>query len=104
MIGDSPMRDSQQDLLATLFGFWKQVADETVRSLPEDVGGLFVFLYNDALEMVGAIHDAYPREQVITSLVYAEFTGLLKGRRRVRITRCEVWPASHWPSSYTATW
>ena len=72
------MNNSQQDPLEKLFGFWKQVADETERSLPEDAAGVFLFLFNDALDMIGAIHDAYPQEEVIRSLVYAEFTGLLK--------------------------
>jgi hypothetical protein len=67
-----------QDFLSMMFGIWREVADETVRHLGEDTAGLFVRLYNDALEILGAIDDAYPEEERLHSLTFVEFIGLLK--------------------------
>jgi hypothetical protein len=68
----------QEDLLSKLIGYWRTVADETTRALGEDEANLFVYLYNDALDLDGAISDAYPEEERLQSLVFAEFTALLK--------------------------
>jgi hypothetical protein len=65
-----------QDFLSALFGRWRQVADETVRCLGEDTAGLFIELHNDALDVLGAVSDAYPYEERLHSLLFAEFTGL----------------------------
>jgi len=72
------MSDSQIDLLSTLFGFWKEVADETNRVLGAETAGFFVYLYNDTLEISKAINDAYPQEEWLCSLAHAESMGLLK--------------------------
>jgi hypothetical protein len=69
---------SHKDLLSTLFDFWKGVANQTARRLGEETADLFVFLYDDALDILGAIDDAYSEEERLCSLVYAEFTGLFK--------------------------
>jgi hypothetical protein len=72
------MSNSQQDLLSTLFGHWREVAEETTRRLGEESAGVFIYLYNDALDILGAILDCYSNEERLQSLVFAEFTGLLK--------------------------
>src|SRR5258708_569685 len=72
------MSQPLQDLLSTLFGQWRTVAEETVRCLGEETAGCFVLLYGDALDILGGILDAYHEEARLHSLVFAEFTGLLK--------------------------
>jgi hypothetical protein len=72
------MSDAQQDILSTLFGFWKGVADETNRILGKETAGFLIYLHNDALDIFGAINDAYAQEEWLCSLACAEFLGLLK--------------------------
>jgi len=72
------MSNSQQDVLSTLFGFWSEVADATVRCLGKDTANVFVDLYIDALDHLGAIDNAYPEEERHHSLVYADLTALSK--------------------------
>src|SRR5262249_35907783 len=72
----SPM--PQEHLLSTLFGFWREVAAETIRCLGEGTASLFLDLYNDALNIQGAVLAAYPEEERPCSLVFADFAGLLK--------------------------
>jgi len=72
------MSNSQEDFLSTLFGYWRGVADDTICCLGEDMANLFVYLYGDALDVLGAILDAYPEEERLHSLVFAEFTGVFK--------------------------
>src|SRR5947209_7866331 len=76
--GDSPMSQPLQEHLSTLFGHWMAVAEETSRCLGEETAGLFVYLFNDALDILRAILGAYPEEERLHSLVFAEFTGLFK--------------------------
>jgi hypothetical protein len=72
------MSELQQDLLSTLFGSWREVADETTRRLGGQTANLFVYLYNDTLDILGAIHGVYSEEELPCSLVYADFTALFK--------------------------
>ena len=67
-----------QKLLSMLFGMWKQVGDETVRSLGEETAGLFLHLADDAQAIRDAILDAYPQDELVNSLVFIEFAGALK--------------------------
>jgi hypothetical protein len=68
----------RQDILSTLFDHWHKVADDTTCGLGEEMACLFVYLNDDAFDILGAIHDAYPEEERLCSLVYADCTGLLK--------------------------
>jgi hypothetical protein len=69
---------SHEDLLSKLFDYWRQIADETIRCLGQGRASLFIDLYNDALDIQGAILDAYSEEERLRSLMFADFTGLLK--------------------------
>jgi hypothetical protein len=72
------MSQSPQAPLSTLFGHWRQIAEETSRRLGDETAHLFVYLYLDALEISGAICDAYPQDELLQSLVFFDFIGLLK--------------------------
>jgi hypothetical protein len=72
------MNKAGQGLLSMLFGRWREIAEETCLRLGEESAFLFVRLYNDALDLHGAIGEAYPEEELLQSLVFAEFVGLLK--------------------------
>jgi hypothetical protein len=72
------MSQSLQDFLTTVFSHWRQVAEDTIGHLGEETASVFVYLYNDAIEILGAIGDAYPEEERLHSLVFAEFTGIFK--------------------------
>jgi hypothetical protein len=73
------MSDSPQELLHFLFRQWSEVAAETVRCLGDEAASLFVpHLYLDGLDIIGAISNSYPDEERLHSLVFIEFTGLLK--------------------------
>ncbi len=72
------MSDSQKDFLSKLIGFWKEVADETNRVLGEETAGFFIELYNDVIDIFGAINDAYPQAEWLCSITCIEFMGLLK--------------------------
>lgn len=72
------MRQSFNDLLDSLFGHWRSVAEETVHALGEDDAGFFVDAYNDALDINGAILNSYPKEELESSILLLEFTGVLK--------------------------
>src|SRR5262249_18431037 len=74
----SPMNNLQHDLLSTLFGFWRKVADETNRVLGEEPAGVFIYLHNDAIDILGAINDHYPQMEWLSSLACTEFMVLLK--------------------------
>jgi hypothetical protein len=65
-----------QDFLSLLLGHWRMVADETIRVLGEDHAGLFVHASNDALDIHGAIALAYPEEELLHSLAFADFLAL----------------------------
>jgi hypothetical protein len=71
------MSQSLQEFLSALCDDRRKVADETISCLGEDTAGLFIYLYNDALDILTAILAAYPEEERFHSLVFAEFTGLL---------------------------
>jgi hypothetical protein len=66
-----------QNVLSTVLGHWTNVAGDTIGGLGENAAGLFVNLSSDALDILKAIFDAYPEEERLHSLVFAEFTGLL---------------------------
>jgi len=72
------MSQSLQDHLSSLFGQWKQVANETVRHLGDDKAALFVHLSSDALDILSAILATYPEEEQLHSL------GLRRVHRPVR--------------------
>jgi hypothetical protein len=72
------MSSSQPDHLSTLLGVWRNVADETNRVLGEETAGFFIYLYNDALDILKAIDDHYPQREWLCSLTCAEFLGVLK--------------------------
>jgi hypothetical protein len=61
-----------------LFGHWSQVAEETTRRLGDESAGLFVYFYNDGLDILHAILDGYTKEERLHSLVFGEFTALFK--------------------------
>jgi hypothetical protein len=67
-----------EDLLSKLFVLWKQIAGETSRRLGNETADLFVYLYNDALNIQYAIDAAYPQEKQLLSLVLFDFMALLK--------------------------
>src|SRR5262249_28777663 len=76
--GESPVSTSTKEILSTLFGHWTAVAEETILCLGEETADLFGFLGNDAIEIHGAIADAYAQGELLQSLVYLYLTGLFK--------------------------
>jgi hypothetical protein len=72
------MSQALEDLLSTLFGHWRKVAEETNSCLGEETAGLFIDLYHDALAIQGAVLDTYPEEERLCSLVFADIIGLFK--------------------------
>jgi hypothetical protein len=76
--GETPMNKSPRDFLTTVFGFWREIAEQTAAKLGEQTAGLFVELYNDAIDIQGAILGANPQADLLNSLVFTEFTGLFK--------------------------
>jgi hypothetical protein len=72
------VNDSPQNLLPFVFRQWSEVADETVRCLGNESASLFLYFHDDALAIVRAIQPDYSDEEREHSLVFIEFTGLLK--------------------------
>ncbi len=72
------MNQPPQDPLSMLFGLWKKIGEETSQRLGDETANLFVYLYNDSVEIGGAVGAAYPKEEVCQSLVNLELIGLLK--------------------------
>jgi hypothetical protein len=77
-IGLPAMSTSLQDLLSMLIDQWRAIADETIHRLGEARACLFSELYNDALDIHGVLCQAYPEEERLTSLVFADFHALYK--------------------------
>jgi hypothetical protein len=67
-----------QDLLSMLFGMWKGIGDETVRCLGDETASLCLHLAEDSFAIRDAILEAYPQEELLHSLVFIEFAGVLK--------------------------
>lgn len=55
-----------------------EVAEQTVEKLGEERTFLFVNLANDFIDLQGAMLDAYPKEELFSSLVYCDFTGVFQ--------------------------
>jgi hypothetical protein len=55
-----------------------EVAEQTVDKLGEEKTFLFVNLANDWIDLQGAMLDAYPKEELFSSLVYCDFTGVFQ--------------------------
>ena len=73
------MSSSQPDHLSTLLGVWRNVADETNRVLGEETAGFFIYLYNDALDILKYMPHRGARmiEQVLKSaMANAEDKGI----------------------------
>ena len=85
-----------QDVLTQLFGQWRQVADETILRLGEQRAGHFVELYNDAIDIQAAVLDVYPREELLGSLVFADFIALFKELHWLQaLFLCGNYPLAH---------
>jgi hypothetical protein len=55
-----------------------KIAKETFRSLGQEQAGYFTNLSNDWLDILSVIHDTYPMDEFINSLVYIYFSALFK--------------------------
>src|SRR5262249_25330081 len=66
------------DLLEKTFSHWKQIAQETVAALGDERASLFVYLYNDALDIGSAVRDSYSEEERGQSLTFVDFMGVCK--------------------------
>jgi hypothetical protein len=65
-----------QELHSALVACWREIADETDRSLDETQVTLLYLFARDAIDIGGAIADTYSEEDLLTSLVYVEWLGL----------------------------
>jgi hypothetical protein len=57
---------------------FRKTADETARTIEPGEAALFVYLSNDAIDIIGAVLDAYPRDDLLSSLVWFDFTAVLQ--------------------------
>jgi len=67
------LKDQYEDL--------HKIAEETFRSLGEERAMYFINLANDWIDILSAILDTYPKAELLNSLMYIYFSGLLKGVR-----------------------
>jgi hypothetical protein len=60
---------SDTGLFDSAVEMFRETANETARVIPQDQTALFVNLSNDALLIGGAVQNAYPQDELLTSLV-----------------------------------
>jgi hypothetical protein len=70
------MSNNESNSFDSAVEWFRKTTMETARTIEPGERALFVDLSNDAIEIIGAVLDAYPGDAPLASLVWFDFTAI----------------------------